>query len=98
MAEEPWSDEELEACVAVYADVVKRGGCAKNISKDVFIARGQKAAPRRNQTAILYRMQNISHLMQENGKPIVMGWTPKANVGTGMVPRIEAIMRKHGLI
>lgn len=98
MADEPWSDEELEACVAVYADVVKRGGCAKNMAKDVFIARGRKAAPGRNDTAILYRMQNISHLMQENGKAFVMGWVPKANVGSGMVPRIEDIMRKYDLI
>ncbi|WP_285709168.1 hypothetical protein [Erythrobacter oryzae] len=96
--DEPWTDEELECCVEIYADMVARGGTKKNISKDVFIARGLKAAPGRNRTAIVYRMQNISHLMQEHGRPIIMGWVTKPNIGSAMVPRIEALMKKHDLI
>ena len=96
--DEPWTDEELEICIVIYADVIRRGGLAKNMSKDVFIARGVKAAPGRNHTSILFRMQNLSHLMQENGKPHILGWPPKSNVGPGMVPRIESLMKKHGLI
>lgn len=96
--DEPWADEELEACVEVYADVVGRGGTKRDMSKDLFISRGEKRAPGRNRTAILYRMQNISHLMVENGCDHVIGWTPKPNIGSGMVPRIELLMKKYDLI
>ena len=96
--DELWSDAELAVCVNIYADVVRRGGTQRELSKDLFIARGEKRLPGRNRASVQFRMCNISTVLQQNGKPHVLGWEPMKNVGVGVVPRIEKLLSEEGLL
>lgn len=93
-----WSDEELEACIEEYADVVRRGGTQRHIGKDVFLNRARKKVVGRTEASIQFRMCNISTVLRDNGKDYVQGWEPMANVGAAMVPRIEALLKKHQIL
>ena len=63
--DDPWSDEELSVSVEIYADVVRRGGTAREFPKDLFLSRAEKRLPGRNRTAAYYRMQNISSILED---------------------------------
>ena len=93
-----WSDAELEICIQQYADVVRRGGTEKNISKDTFISRAKNQLPGRTRDSVLLRMGNLSAVLMTHERPIVLGWAVKKNVGSGIVPRIETLLAKYDLI
>jgi hypothetical protein len=93
-----WSDEELRICAEQYADVVRRGGTSKGIARDIFVSRAERALPGRTRDSVLMRMGNISAVMELNNQPIVIGWGVRRNVGSGVTPRLEAILREFDLL
>ena len=96
--DEPWSDEELAISVEIYADVISRGGTKRNMPKDLYISRAEKRLPGRNRTSVQFRMCNISTVLSQHEKNHVIGWEPMKNVGSGVVPRIESLLKHHGLL
>lgn len=97
-SEEDWSEEEIRICVDQYVEIIRRGGTKRSFSKDVFLARAQKALPNRNEGAVARRMCNISHVVAERGGEPVIGWKPLANVGPTNTARIAEMLKQAGVI
>ena len=98
---EDWSDDELRLCVQRYWKAVMNKGTEREIERKAFIKGIMKESVSlrtRGEGSISQRMCNISAVMEANGRPWVIGWKPLRNVGTGVTPRIEALLRDHKLI
>lgn len=96
--DQDWTDQELRASVEVYADVVRRGGLARDIPKDVFIHRAMKQLEGRTRAAVQFRMCNISSVLGAHDLPHVVGWEPMTNVGAGVRPRILDLLKEFGVL
>ncbi|PBQ01150.1 HNH endonuclease [Pseudomonas congelans] len=89
-----WSDAELAACVDAYLLMQE-----KSESGVAFLKRDvhkSLASDTRNETAIERRMQNISSLMKELCLPVVTGYAPASNLGSGVKARMLAILQSRG--
>ena len=86
--DEEWDESEINICVDHYVDVLRRGGAKRAIPKDLFLARAEKALPKRNSGSVARRMANISHVVAQNGLEPVIGWKPLENVGPTNTARI----------
>ena len=94
-----WTDEELKICVDKYRKAVASKGTEREIDRKVFVKAALKEGLfRRGEGAVQQRMCNISAVLEANGKPFVIGWKPLRNVGSGVTPRIEALLREHSLL
>lgn len=86
-----WSDEELRASVEVYLDMLEAQRAERPmVKKDAYRALAARFG--RSDKSFEFRMQNISHVMQENGEAWVKGLLPRANVGTDISRRIAKAM------
>ena len=96
---EDWSDDELEISVRHYWKAYAQKGAERELDRSAFIKAALKAGLKhRGEGAVQRRMCNISAVMEANGKPSVIGWKPLTNVGTGVTPRIESLLKKYDLI
>lgn len=88
-----WSIEELGAAVAAYLDLLadERAGrsASKATARDQLLA-GPKAG--RTRGSVEYRMQNISAVLDEMGRPWVAGYKPAANVGPTNTRRLRELI------
>ena len=95
---EHWSDTELSICVEVYAQAVAAGGTKKRISRDIYESRAFKKLNGRVMGAVTRRMCNISAMLEKSGEDWVQIWKPMRNVGTGVEPRLLAILQQQNLL
>jgi 5-methylcytosine-specific restriction enzyme A len=96
---EDWSDEELEIAVGRYWKAIKQKGAEREVDRGALVKGALKAGlSARGAGSVSQRMCNISAVLEAHGKPWVLGWKPLRNVGSGVTPRIEALLRKHGLL
>jgi hypothetical protein len=96
---EDWSDAELEIAVHHYWKAHAQKGAERELDRSAFIKAALKAGLKsRGEGAVQRRMCNISAVMEANQKPWVIGWPPLRNVGTGVTPRIEALLKTRNLI
>jgi len=94
-----WTDEELEIAVGRYWKAVRQKGTEHEIDRAALIKGALKAGLQaRGSGSVSQRMCNISAVLEANGKPWVVGWKPLRNVGSGVTPRIEALLRKYDLL
>jgi 5-methylcytosine-specific restriction protein A len=94
-----WTDTELRACVDEYASAVKAGGLHTFIEKDSYLTSALKnGLEDRGAGAVGRRMSNISAVLDEKGKPYVLGWKPLRNVGSGVTKRLQRMLQDHGLV
>lgn len=96
---EDWNDTELEVCVRQYWKAVKSKGTEREVDRAAFVRGALKGGLKaRGAGAVQRRMCNISAVLEARGLPYVMGWLPLRNVGSGVTPRIEAMLEKYDLI
>src|SRR4051812_6689668 len=92
MAEE-WSDAELAAAVDAYNEMARRNAASLPYSKkEVYRDLAERFG--RTEKAFEYRMQNISAVLSELGRPWIPGLKPASNVGTNVKPRIIALLQR----
>ena len=94
-----WSDEELEIAVKQYWKAVRQKGTEREVDRAALIKGALRSGlSPRGTGSVSQRMCNISAVLEANGKPWVLGWKPLRNVGSGVTPRIEELLRKHELL
>lgn len=87
--EEAWSDVELKATLEAYkrllnGERLSKAGLYRELSQRFSRASG----------AYERRMQNISAVLSEQGKPWVPGLKPQKNLGAKVRPRLERLMQE----
>jgi hypothetical protein len=97
--DDDWDADEIRVCVDQYIAVLKLGGAKRTVSKDIYLARAEKQlAPKRSASAVVRRMGNISHVLEEAGGEPVIGWKPQSHVGPTNTVRIREMLSEHGVI
>ena len=92
---ENWSDEELAAAVSSYKEMAQLEAVQKPYSKRDYY---RKLAERfgRTEKSFEYRMQNISAVLNEQGKGWIPGLKPADNVGANVKARIISLLDAPG--
>jgi len=84
-----WTEDELAAAVDAYRQMEAQLTSGSKVEK-ATVYRELTALHGRTPKAWEYRMQNISHVLEQAGKDWLPGLRPAANVGT----RVEALLAK----
>lgn len=94
----PWSDEELAQAIDAYLSMLKKelNGIPFNKS-EVNQHLREHALPQRSKQSIEQRMQNISALMLQLGRPRIKGYVPLQNIGRHVRERMVSLLRKADL-
>lgn len=89
-----WADEELEASVLVYLEMMRLKLAGETFVKARYY---QQLSERfgRPPGAFERRMQNISHLLSERELEWLQGLVPQANIGENVAPRLLMILDRH---
>src|SRR3954471_545406 len=99
MADEPWTDEELEAAVDTYLQMLEEQRSGRPYVKSDFIRELISRALRgRSHKSAEYRMMNISSVLAGLGHETVKGYRPAPHVGLNVAARIKAILRRRGVV
>ena len=88
-----WSEEELAGAVAAYLEMANAESRRLPYNKRQSY-RDLAAVFGRTEKAFEYRMQNISAVLAEEGKPWVPGLKPASNVGANVKLRISQLLQK----
>lgn len=88
-----WTDNELEAAVAAYLQMLKLELADEDYNK-ASVTRTLLAGPLKARTAIKQRMSNISAVLKEMGRPWIKGYDPLGNVGTASADRIRQVIHR----
>lgn len=90
-----WTDDELTAAVKAYVGMLRDQVAGKPFNKKA-INRTLREGPlsARTSSSVELRMQNISAVMAELGRPRVVGYLPATGVGSNVRERIIAILKK----
>lgn len=91
-----WTDHELSAAVEAYLQMLEAEQSGKQyVKSDINDGLRQKGGPlsRRTKAAVEYRMQNISAILRDEGKPFVPGYAPAKNVGNRVRMRIWEMIK-----
>jgi hypothetical protein len=91
--QEDWSDMELAAAVDAYNEMARLEAARKPYNKRQ-VYRDLAAQHGRTEKSFEYRMQNISAVLNELGRPWVPGLKPAGNVGANVKPRIVALLSR----
>jgi 5-methylcytosine-specific restriction protein A len=93
-----WSDDELEAAVSAYLEMLQDDKAGRPYNKaDVNAELRQGELSERSKGSIEYRMQNISAVLEGLGREWIAGYKPARNVGAGVRQRLIALLKKHGV-
>ncbi len=86
-----WTDEELKASLEAYDWMRNEEEHRRSFSKTKLYER-LTAEHGRTAGAWEYRMQNISAVMSDMGRPLVSGLLPAENMGAGVKSRLERLI------
>jgi 5-methylcytosine-specific restriction protein A len=94
---EKWTEEEIETSVNAYLLMLNKESKGESYSKTSIISDLLKGPLEfRSKASIEYRMQNISAILKDLNLPIIKGYLPAKNVGSGIKNRILTILEKNG--
>lgn len=91
---EKWTDEELDAAVLKYVDMLEMQAVGKKFNKKQIYSELAKSYGR-SEKAWEYRMQNISFVYYSCGRGYVQGLKPAKNVGGKVLPVLEKLIHKR---
>ena len=89
---EEWTDEELRAAVESYLEMGKAVRTGEALNKAAEYRALSERFPTRTAKSFEFRAQNISHVLDLQGRTWIPGLRPAKNVGTNVAIRIEAIL------
>ncbi len=82
MAVDAWTDEEFAAAVAAYLEMLDAHQAGRPFTKAEFRRRLiEGPLSNRSEGSLEYRMQNISAILELQGRPYLPGYVPAGNVG-----------------
>ena len=93
MAGSEWSREELEAAVRAYLQMLDMELTGQAYNK-AEISRALKAGPLSGRSSTDHRMQNISSVLLEMGRPTIPGFKPLSNVGGRIKGQLKEIIQE----
>ena len=74
----PWSDDELDAIVADYFEMLSAGLSSRPYVKSKY-SRALMARVERTHRSVEFKHQNISAVLEALGLPWILGYKPKRN-------------------
>lgn len=86
-----WTEDELAAAVEAYRQMEARLANGSALEK-TRVYRELAARHGRTSKAWEYRMQNISHVLDQAGKPWLPGLVPASNVGAKVEPKLAKLL------
>jgi hypothetical protein len=94
-----WTDEELQAAVMAYIDMLARERSGHRVNK-AEENRKLRAGPLsgRTQGSVEFRMQNISHVLHARGLSWIEGYKPARHTGAVIQQRIETLLTGLGYL
>lgn len=90
-----WTEDELAAAVEAYHQMEARLANGSALEK-ARVYRELAARHGRTSKAWEYRMQNISHVLDQAGKPWLPGLLPASNVGAKVEPKLAKLLGLSG--
>lgn len=90
-----WTEDELAAAVEAYRQMEARLANGSALEK-TRVYRELAARHGRTSKAWEYRMQNISHVLDQAGKPWLPGLLPASNVGANVEPKLAKLLGLSG--
>lgn len=94
-----WSIGQLEAAVDAYERMLRLETAGKSFNKARFNQQLRDGPlRRRTKSAVEYRMQNISAVLQDFGANWIRGYRPADSVGKGVRSNIARLLFKRGMI
>lgn len=90
-----WTEDELAAAVEAYRQMEARLANGSALEK-ARVYRELAAQHGRTSKAWEYRMQNISHVLDQAGKPWLPGLLPASNVGAKVEPKLAKLLGLSG--
>lgn len=90
-----WTDDELAAAVEAYRQMEARLADGLTLEK-ARVYRELATRHGRTSKAWEYRMQNISHVLDQAGKPWLPGLLPASNVGAKVEPKLAKLLGLSG--
>jgi len=95
MTSSNWSKEELLASVEAYAEMYRKQKLGeKFVKKKIYDDLSVIFHGQRSSKAFEYRMQNISHVVDELGFDYVKGLKPKQNLGDNVYKEIKSLIKE----
>lgn len=92
-----WTDEELRAATEAYLSMLDDERHGRKYSKaDVNRTLREGPLSTRTKGSIEYRMENISAVLHNLGRPFIEGYKPHQNLGARVEQRILGILRDLG--
>ncbi len=92
-----WTEEELGAAVGAYLKMLRiEIGGSRVVKKRVNEELRAGVLANRSQSAVEYRMRNISRVLDDLGLPWIDGYRPASNVGNEVRRKIEAQIKDLG--
>lgn len=90
-----WTEDELAAAIEAYRQMEARLASGSTLEK-ARVYRELAARHGRTSKAWEYRMQNISHVLDQAGKPWLPGLLPASNVGAKVEPKLAKLLGLSG--
>lgn len=90
-----WTDDELAAAVGAYRQMEARLADGLTLEK-AKVYRELATRHGRTSKAWEYRMQNISHVLDQAGRPWLPGLLPASNVGAKVEPKLAKLLGLSG--
>lgn len=88
---EKWTEDELQASVAAYVDMLKKERQSMRFTKkDYYAALSEQFG--RTPKSYEFRMQNISYVYSLQGRGWLQGLKPAKNVGTNVIRVLERLI------
>jgi len=95
LADKEWNDEEFEAAVQAYLEMLSLEQGGKEYKKSsINEALRQTKLSGRSRSSIEFRMQNISAVLEEMGRPRIKGYAPAKNIGFRGTEKIKTAILK----
>lgn len=91
MARNEWGSDELEAAIRAYVDMYDKDAKGQSYSKKSYYRKLSEKYGRSDKS-YEYRMQNISFVFSQMGRPWVKGLKPAKNVGANVAKEIERLI------
>ncbi|MFC0135747.1 HNH endonuclease [Massilia eurypsychrophila] len=94
-----WTDQELSCAVEAYLHALRDELTATPYRlKDVITTLQETSLPNRSWRSVELRLQNISSVLYDLKYPLIPNCVPARNVGSGVKPRIIALLYGRGLL
>ena len=96
MADSGWSQQEIEASVDVYIEILNKEIAGEPYNKAAVNRQlRENILASRSRSSVEMRMCNISAVLNDQDKQYIQGYKPRENVSPNVYPMIESALSRH---